>query len=62
MIPYIRYIPRVPFALEFLGEFDTAAERGLRGNVSAETALSEAAANVNKIIKRQNEEQKRSKP
>lgn len=62
MIPYVRYIPRVPYALEFLGEFDNAAERGLRGNVSAETALAEAAANVNKIIKRQNEERKRSKP
>lgn len=51
-LPYIRYAPRVPFIFEFWTEFDAAAEKALRGSATAEEALTEAAARIDRIIQR----------
>lgn len=53
-IPYVKYMPRVPFILEFYSEFDLAVEKALRGSVSPQEALDVATVNVNKVIERQN--------
>jgi multiple sugar transport system substrate-binding protein len=52
-IPYISYVPRVPFIFEFYRAFDTAVEKALRGSVSPKEALDEAAEEVNEILERQ---------
>lgn len=52
-IPYVQYVPRVPFIFEFLTEFDTAVEKALRGSASPDEALKVATDNVNTIIRRQ---------
>ena len=51
-LPYIRYMPRVPFGGDFCAELDVAAEKALRGTVTAQEALDIATANMNKVIKR----------
>jgi multiple sugar transport system substrate-binding protein len=51
-IPYIAYMPQIPFLFEFQTEFDLAVERALRGTASAAEALRAAEDNVNKIIAR----------
>lgn len=54
-IPYVQYMPRLPFIFEFTTEFDTAVEKALRGSVPPEQALATAEANVNKVIARDRE-------
>lgn len=44
--------PAVPFVFEYISEFDLAAERALRGNMTPQQALDTAAANIEKIIRR----------
>lgn len=56
-IPYVVYLPRLPFIFEFQTEFDTAVEKALRGSVTPQAALDLAAANVNRVIARQREMQ-----
>ena len=51
-IPYTHYPPRLNFIFEFTTEFDTAIERALRGSASAQEALSQAEATVNRILAR----------
>ncbi|MCX7920038.1 MAG: ABC transporter substrate-binding protein [bacterium] len=52
-IPYICYVPRIPYIFEFLTEFDIAVEKALRGSLSPKLALDIATENVNQIIRRQ---------
>jgi len=54
-IPYIQYIPKVPYTFEFTSELHVAAERALKGSISPEKALDEATENVNKTIRRHKE-------
>ena len=51
-IPYVKYMPRVPFIFEFYSEFDLAVEKALRGSASAHEALEVATRNVNTVIER----------
>jgi multiple sugar transport system substrate-binding protein len=51
-IPNAHYLPRVNFIFEFMTEFDSAAEKALRGSATPQAALDTAAANLNKIIAR----------
>ncbi len=51
-IPYIRYVPRIPFIFEYGAEFNVGVEKALRGTQSPKQALDEAAENVNKVIER----------
>jgi maltose-binding protein MalE len=52
-IPYVHYLPRLPFIFEFQTEFGLALEKALRVRATPEEALSVAAANINKIIARE---------
>ena len=51
-LPYIRYMPRIPFIFEFLTEFDVAIEKALRGSMDPQKALTEAARQIDTIIQR----------
>lgn len=51
-IPYLSYMPNVPFVLEYLAEFDYALERTLRGSVTPAVALDGAAKNIARVIER----------
>lgn len=51
-LPYITYLPPIPFIFEFQTEFDTAVEKALRGSVSARQALDDATRNINEILER----------
>jgi len=51
-LPYITYLPQVPFIFEFEAEFDIAVEKALRGTVTPQEALDEATRNVNVILDR----------
>jgi multiple sugar transport system substrate-binding protein len=51
-IPYVQYMPNVPFVLEYLAEFDFAVERVLRGSMTPEVALKTASASINKVVVR----------
>jgi multiple sugar transport system substrate-binding protein len=51
-IPYVVYLPQVPFIFEFEAEFDLAVEKALRGSASAREALEEATRNVNETLDR----------
>ena len=51
-IPYLSYMPNVPFVLEYLAEFDYALERTLRGSVTPAVALDNAAKNIARVIER----------
>ncbi|MCX6360751.1 MAG: extracellular solute-binding protein [Armatimonadetes bacterium] len=55
-VPYVAYMPQIPFLFEFQTEFDLAVERALRGTATAAEALAGAEANVNKIIARRTAE------
>jgi len=52
-VPYVRYLPRLPFIFEFQTEFDLAVEKALRGSVSPQTALDTATVNIDRIIARE---------
>lgn len=54
-IPYIRYIPRIPFTFEWSMEMSVGAEKALKGRLSPKDALDEATENVNKTIRRRNQ-------
>ncbi len=54
-IPYVKYLPRIPFIFEFQTEFNAAIEKALRGSESPKSALDTAAANLNRIIQRERE-------
>ncbi len=51
-IPYVVYLPQVPFVFEFEGEFDIAVEKALRGSAPAREVLEEATRNVNETVDR----------
>lgn len=55
-VPYVTYMPQIPFLFEFQTELDLAVERALRGTATAAEALATAEANVNKIIARRSAE------
>lgn len=52
-IPYVRYMPRVPFNFEFETEFNNAVETALRGSMTPKQALDRATANLNKVLARE---------
>ena len=54
-IPYINFLPRLPFIFEFQTEFNTAIEKALRGTETPRVALATAQARLNKIITRDRE-------
>jgi multiple sugar transport system substrate-binding protein len=56
-IPYVTYLPRLPFVFEFQTEFDTAVEKALRGSATPQEALDTAADNINAIIARERQAQ-----
>jgi multiple sugar transport system substrate-binding protein len=56
-IPYVTYMPQLPFVFEFNTEFDYAVEKALRGSATPQQALDTATANVNKIIARRREDE-----
>lgn len=60
-IPYVAYLPQVPFVFEYNTEFDLAIEKALRGSATPQGALDLAAANVNKIIARRLDDLRRAK-
>lgn len=51
-LPYVKFMPQVPFVQEYLTAFDFAIERALRGSVSALAALEEAEQAINQAIAR----------
>jgi len=51
-IPYVHYMPRVPYIFEFYSEFDLAIEKALRGSATPKAALDVATENINKVIER----------
>lgn len=55
-LPYIHYMPSVPFIFEFLTEFDLATEKALRGTVTSQQALDVATKNVDEVIERRRSE------
>ncbi|QDU33441.1 putative arabinose-binding protein precursor [Poriferisphaera corsica] len=58
-IENVEYFPRVPYLFEFLGEFDLAIERALRGEMSPQEALDRATDRINDVIER-NHDMKRN--
>lgn len=52
-IPYVKYLPQLPFIFEFQTEFDTAVESALRGTKTPQQALDTATNNINRIIARE---------
>ena len=52
-IPYVQYIPRLPFIFEYETEYGLAVENILRGKASPEEALKKAEDNVNVILARE---------
>ncbi len=61
-IPYIRYVPRVPFIFEFLTEFDNAVEKSLLGSVRPKEALDDATDNINAILARRENMMQKKRP
>lgn len=51
-MPYVCYLPRVPFIFEFHYEFDLAVERALRMSVTPHEALSAATQRLNAVLER----------
>lgn len=51
-LPYIRYMPHIPFVFEFQIEFDLAVEKALRGTLDPATALKQAKQRIDLIIQR----------
>jgi multiple sugar transport system substrate-binding protein len=51
-IPHAAYMPKVPFVFEYLSEYEQAIEQILRGTLPPETALRQAAADIERIIAR----------
>jgi len=56
-IPYVRYVPRIPFVFEFFSEYETAVEKALRGSLPPREALDIATENINGIIQRREQMQ-----
>ena len=54
-IPFVRYMPRLPFIFEFQTEFNLALEKALRGRAAPADALRVAQDNINRIIARDRE-------
>ena len=52
-IPFVRYLPRLPFVFEYQTEYNLAIEKILRGRATPEEALAIAEAHVNKILARE---------
>jgi multiple sugar transport system substrate-binding protein len=51
-IPHIVYASSVPYVFEYMGELSLAFERALRGRVTPQQALDQAAENIQRIIDR----------
>lgn len=51
-LPYIRYLPQVPFIFEFQTEYDLALEIALRGTAPPKDALTSATLRINEILER----------
>jgi multiple sugar transport system substrate-binding protein len=56
-IPYVIYLPRLPFVFEFQTEFDLAIEKALRGRATPEEALDAAQTGINRIMEREREQE-----
>ncbi|GAB4454042.1 MAG: hypothetical protein OHK0029_08050 [Armatimonadaceae bacterium] len=54
-IPYVSYLPRLPFIFEFQTEFNLAIEKALRNRATPDEALKVAQENINRIIARERE-------
>ena len=54
-VPYVNYLPRLPFIFEFQTEFGLALEKALRGRATPADALQVAQDNINRIIARDRE-------
>ena len=52
-IPYVTYLPRMTFILEFMREFNLAVEMATRGRMTPGAALEVAEARVNQIVTRE---------
>lgn len=52
MLPYVQFMPQVPFVQEYLTEVDFAIEQTLRGSMSPQAALEQAAASIQRTIAR----------
>jgi len=51
-LPYVQYLPRVPFIFEFQAEFDVAVERALRLSMTPGESLAAATRRLNTILER----------
>lgn len=51
-IPYVAYLPSVPFVFEYLQAYDLAVEKALRGSLTPKQALDDAAVQIERVIKR----------
>lgn len=52
-IPYVEYLPRVPFVFEYQTEYNLAIEKILRGKESPQSALAAARSRVDAILRRE---------
>ncbi|MDQ1255894.1 MAG: multiple sugar transport system substrate-binding protein [Candidatus Hydrogenedentes bacterium] len=51
-LPYLSFLPNVPFIFEYLTEYDVAVEKALRGSVTPQQALDDATVRVDTVIAR----------
>lgn len=51
-LPYVTYLPSVPYTFEYQGEFDLAAERVLRGSMPAAESLALAKRKIEQAVER----------
>jgi multiple sugar transport system substrate-binding protein len=51
-IPYVKYLPPVPYLLELLPEYDYSIELALRGKATAKQALAECAERLKPVYAR----------
>jgi len=58
-VPYVAYLPSVPFVFEYLQSYDLAIEKALRGSATPKQALDEAAGKIDQVIQRYRERQER---
>lgn len=52
-IPFVTYLPRLPFIFEFQTEYNLAIEKALRNRATPEVALKAAEEKINQIIQRE---------
>lgn len=52
-VPYVKYLPQIPFIFEYETEYNLAVEKILKGEATAEEALAPAQKRVNEILERE---------